>query len=326
LTELGYTVETQRFSFSTAGLLALPVFGAGLGWLAILEVPLLSLAGAPRWAAAFVWFLGLLSILLIAAGLGLGWSGAGGERREDANLIATRGPVRRWIVAHIDTKAQGHSMAGRLIAVWISVVAALLMTILVLFRLHAALPMAAVAGVSALSVVAGFLGGRGRLNGQSPGARDNGTGLLAVLVAAELVKDPATGILVTSAEEFGLIGARYFAEQSPDRVAGTAVINVDTVDERGHWRVVVHDSRGEALARSVMTALDDSGMAVRRHRLPAGIFVDSLPLARAGAAAITVARLDWGTLRVIHTTRDTLEGMTLESAVRVGERVAELWP
>jgi hypothetical protein len=50
--------------------------------------------------------------------------------------------------------------------------------------------------------------------------------------------------------------------------------------------------------------------------------VDSWPLARAGASAVTVARLDWRTLRLIHTPRDTMDGLSLETARAVGAAVA----
>ena len=112
-------METQRFSFSPSGLLGFPLFGAGLGWLTLLEIPLLVLPGVPGWSALLVWGAGLLSLSVLAAGLALGWGTLGSDKREDANLIATRGgKVSHWIVAHYDTKAQGHSMAGRLVAVW----------------------------------------------------------------------------------------------------------------------------------------------------------------------------------------------------------------
>ena len=317
---LGYQLETQRFSFSTSGLLGFPVFGAGLGWLTLLQIPLLVLPGAPRWAALTVWVLGLLSLLALAFGLGLGWATLGGETREDANLIATRGGVvRRWIVAHYDTKAQGHSMAGRLVAVWVVVAASLIMTGLAVVRLWGPLPVWLMAAGTGLAIAGGVLAGRGRLKGQSPGARDNGSGLLAALVAAEEINDPSVGILITGAEEFGLIGARYFAQKCVERLAGTEVINFDTVDEQGTWRLVVHaGNANQLMERAESRIRGASAIPVRQHRLPLGIFVDSLPLSRAGAVAITIARLDWGTLRKIHTSRDTLEGLSLESAVLAG--------
>lgn len=282
--------------------------------------------GAPAWASLLVWVTGMLSLGIVAIGLSLGWATLGGDLREDANLIATRGgKVSRWIVAHYDTKAQGHSMAGRLVAVWVLVIAIVLMTGLAVARLWGPLPTGLMAGGTAVAVVGGYLAGRGRLKGKSAGARDNGSGLLAALVAAQQIKDPGVGILVTGAEEFGLIGSRYFAEKSGDVVAGTEVINVDTVDDQGAWRLVTHRPGSEDLLRRVEASLIVlSSHPIKRHRLPAGIFVDSLPLARAGARAITIARLDWATLGRIHTTRDTLEGLSLDSAVLAGTAIARM--
>jgi hypothetical protein len=282
--------------------------------------------GAPAWVSLLVWVAGMLSLGTVAFGLSLGWATLGGDLREDANLIATRGgKVSRWIVAHYDTKAQGHSMAGRLTAVWVLTIAILLMTGLAVARLWGPLPTWLMAGGAAVAIVGGYLAGRGRLKGKSAGARDNGSGLLAALVAAQEIRDPGVGILVTGAEEFGLIGARYFAEKSGDLVAGTEVINIDTVDDQGHWRLVTHRPGAEDLLQRAEASLGDlSSHPVKRHRLPAGIFVDSLPLARAGARAITIARLDWATLGRIHTSRDTLEGLSLDSAVVAGTAIARM--
>lgn len=326
LSGLGYQVEIQRFSFSTSALLGFPVLGAGLGWLTILEIPLLVLPGAPAWASLLVWVTGMLSLGTVALGLSLGWATLGGDLREDANLIATRGgKVSRWIVAHYDTKAQGHSMAGRLAAVWVLALATVLMTGLAVARLWGALPTWMMSAGAGVAVVGGYLAGRGRLKGKSAGARDNGSGLLAALVAAQEIKDPGVGILVTGAEEFGLIGSRYFAEKSSDLVSGSDVINIDTVDDQGHWRLVTHRAGSEALLDRAESKLRQlSPHPVKRHRLPAGIFVDSLPLSKAGARAITIARLNWATLGKIHTPGDTLEGLSLESAVVAGMAIKQM--
>jgi hypothetical protein len=49
--------------------------------------------------------------------------------------------------------------------------------------------------------------------------------------------------------------------------------------------------------------------------------VDSLAFARAGSKAITIARLDWSTLRRLHTAHDSAEGCSFETATRIGEAV-----
>jgi hypothetical protein len=321
LITLGYKVDVQKFTFSPASLRAFPIFGAGLGGLALVLLPFLYSTTLPSWGAFAVWLAGLLALLTVVIGVGLGWAPLGEALREDANLIATRGRPRRWIVAHLDTKAQGHSMAGRLVAVWTTVGAILLLTILALIRLGGPLSPLWLALGAGFAVASGFLAGRGRLRGRSQGARDNGSGVVAALVAAEATTDPHTGILITSAEEFGLIGARVFARLTPD-LGEMEFVNLDTIDEEGKLYLVSHDRRGERLARALALGLEPLGLAVKLRRLPLGIFVDSAPLARSQASSVTIGRLTWNTLRRIHTPADRPDGLSLETAERVGRAVA----
>lgn len=321
LTALGYSVTTQPFTFLPSSLLAFPIFGAGLGGVSLVLFPFLASGSLPAWAALAVWITGLLALTTITVGVGLGWVALGQEPREDANLIATRGelPPRRWVVAHLDSKAQGHSMAGRLVAVWMVGLAAVGLTGLALARLAGAVSpvWAGVGVVSAL--LAGFLAGRGRLKGRSPGARDNGTGIVAALASAA-VPDTQVGILITAAEEFGLVGARVFARLwQADKEA--EFVNVDTVDQEGKLYLVSHNERGERLAGSLEPRLGDLGVPIRRRRLPLGIFVDSAPLARI-ASAVTIGRLTWRTLRCIHTASDTRDGLSYRTAEQVGKAIA----
>ncbi|HEU5040131.1 MAG TPA: M28 family peptidase [Gemmatimonadales bacterium] len=315
-------MSVQRFRFHPSSLLAFPLFGAGLGLLALLLLPLVTGSGLPAWGPLAVWAVGLGGVGLLAGGVGFGWL-ALGEYREDANLVARRGdaPVRRWLVAHLDSKAQGQSMAGRLVAVWVVAAAVVVLTLLAAGRLAGPVPLPLAAAGAALAIAAGALAGRGRLRGGSPGARDNGSGIAAVLAAAAAAPDAATGILITGAEEFGLVGARVFAQLEGSRLTGVEVINFDTLDQEGDLYLVSHDHRGRDLAAAYAASLQGVGPAVRPRKLPAGILVDSLPLARAGAAAITVGRLTWGTLRLIHTSRDVPEGLSLEPAERIGRAV-----
>ena len=324
LEALGYRVERQRFSFPPSGLLGFPVFGAGLGGLALLLLPLFLGAGFPGWAAALVLAGGLGVLVAGAIGIGLGWLPLGGAPREDANLIATRGdtPVRRWIVAHLDTKAQAQSMAGRLVAVWVIGLAVAGLAALALVRLRGPVSVASAGAAAAVAVLAGALAGRGRLRGTTAGARDNGTGVAAVLAAAERLTDPAAGILVTGAEEFGLVGARIFVAQRRAQLRDAVVVNLDTIDQEGELALVSHDARGAALAAREAPRLAAAGLESRIRRLPVGILTDSLPFARAGVPAVTIGRLTWRTLRTIHTPRDTADGLSLEAAERVGQALA----
>jgi hypothetical protein len=314
-------VVRQSFTFAPSSLRAFPIFGAGLGGLALVLFPLLVSGTVPPWAASAVLVLGLVALAIVATGIGLGWVHLGEGLREDANLIATRGPVspRRWVVAHLDSKAQGQSMAGRLIAVWLIGLAIVALTALALGRIAGPLSPGLAGAGAAMAVLAGFLAGRGRLRGRSRGARDNGTGVVAALAAAA-VPDSSVGILITGAEEFGLVGARVFAKLSTG-LADTEFVNIDTVDQEGMLYLVSHDAGGERLARAVEPQLLVMGLPMRRRRLPLGIFVDSAPLARV-APAMTVGRLTWRTLRCIHTEADTPEGLSFRAAEQVGKAIA----
>jgi Iap family predicted aminopeptidase len=322
LAALGYRVSLQRFRFHPSSLLGLPILAAGLGAASIITLPLLTLPSATPGGALLVWLIVLAASAVLAAGVGAGWV-ALGEAREDANLIAVRSdaPIRRWIVAHLDTKAQGHSMAGRLRAVWVILAASAASVAVAVMRLWGPVPLWLAAAVTALSVAAGALAGGARLRGASRGARDNGSGVVAALAGAEQATDPATGILITGAEEFGMVGARIFAQTHGKGLARVEVLNLDTIDQEGHLYVVSHDRTGAALAGMLIPRLAALGLTVRVRRLPLGILVDSLPLARAGAAALTIGRLTRRTLRLIHTPADVPENLSLDTAERVGRAI-----
>lgn len=324
LTGLGYQVEEQPFTFYPSSLNAMPMFGAGLGWLTLLQIPLCTVAGAPPWAALAAWLFGLLALAGLVRGTALGGSSLGGGVREDANLVATRGaaPVRRWFVAHLDTKAQGHSLAGRAVAAVVVLLAILALSTLAILRLRGPVDSDEMAGVAILALVACGLAARGALRGASQGARDNGSGLLAALLAAEAASGDGVGVLITGAEEFGLVGARVFAREHGPQLVGVEVVNFDILDDRGALYVVSHDASGDRLADREAERLEATGLVVRRRSQPLWAFADSQPLARAGAAAVTVARLDWATLRLVHTPRDTPAGMAFQTAESVGRLLA----
>jgi hypothetical protein len=145
--------------------------------------------------------------------------------------------------------------------------------------------------------------------------------VVAALAFAEASSDEQTGVLITGGEEFGLVGARVFARVQGS-LTGIEVINLDTLDDEGILYVVRHDARGSTSAAALATRLGSLGLTVRTRRLPLGILVDSLPLARAGAAAVTVGRLTWRTLRVIHTPADVPDTLSLEAAERIGRAIA----
>jgi hypothetical protein len=247
-----------------------------------------------------------------------------GHERADANLIASRpdSTVRCWLVAHLDTKAQSQSMAGRLVAVWFTLVAVTVLLAVAVLRLTGPFSAGLATAIGVLGCLAGVLLGRGRLSGTSPGARDNASGVLAILTAAELATDASIGVIITGAEEFGLVGARALARERSGLFTQAMVLNVDTVDDEGTMHVVTHGPESADLAIRVLARLAGLAPITRQRRVPLGIMVDSLPLSRVARASVTVGRLSWGTLRRMHTSRDHADGYLLATAERLGERLA----
>lgn len=326
LSNLGFDVEEQPFRFSASSLTAYPLFGAGLGWLMLVQILLLTVPRAPSWAALATWVTGTVALGILVTGVSLGWAPLGGRIRDSANLIATRAGtdrVRRWIVAHYDTKAQGMSLASRLAAMVYSAVIVLLLTGLAVARLWGPIDVDIVAGVAVLALIACGLAGRGALRGGSYGARDNATGLLAAVILAQQDTDPGTGILLTGAEQFGLVGSRIFADKHGPSLPGVQVINLDILDDRGPLRVWYHRAAGGRFAEELAGRLQHGSWTVRPRRMPLVLAVDSVPLARSGAAAVTVTRFDWSTLRLVHTAGDEVDGLDFATAEAVAQALVQ---
>jgi len=322
LSGLGYEVQEQPFRFSAASLNAYPLFGAGLGWLMLIQIPLLTVERAPAWGAIAAWVVGLPALVILVLGMALGWGPLGGDRREDANLIATKGAgqVKRWIVAHVDSKAQGLSKASRWLVIAFSGLVILELTALTLWRTQGSIDVDVVAGAAVFVLAACGIAGRGSLSGESRGARDNGTGLLAALVAAKEA-GPDIGVLLTGAHQFGLVGARIFAQTHGPQLLGAEVVDLDTIDDRGPLRTWAYNSSGAWLAKREASRVPLPGVRVKRASRVA-FPRESRPFARAGATAVTLSRFDWGTLKRVHTPEDVADGLEFTTAAAVGKAVA----
>jgi hypothetical protein len=130
-----------------------------------------------------------------------------------------------------------------------------------------------------------------------------------VLLAAHLTRelDAPLGVLLTSAEELGLAGARAWAAQR--RVAGAAAgvaLNVDGVDDQGGLTVMAGRGAGAATA-AFRDGAAEVGAPLTVRRLVPGILVDAVALAGAGWSAATLSRGTWRTLARIHTAADSLD-------------------
>jgi hypothetical protein len=247
-------------------------------------------------------------------------------RRQGINLVATRGDATPtvWLVAHLDSKSQPVPIgvrAGGIVATSVAWIATLVL---------AALQQWGGVGSSALwpwigvfGVLAGVPVAASIVTARSPGALDDASGVATVLLAAEALRDrPASpGVLLTSAEELGLAGARAWTAQR--RAAGAPpgiALNVDGVDDVGALTAMTGAQAPPRIVAALLAAAQADGVALDVRRLVPGILVDAVALADAGWATLTLSRGTWGTLARIHTSHDTLDrldGTGIAEAARV---------
>ncbi len=302
----------------------MPVLGLIIN---VVGLGLLSLAG--YWVSRY----GVLSFAL--------------QRSSATNLIATRSGAESrpfvWLVAHLDSKSQTIPMALRIAsAVTFALMSAGVMaSVLVLAtfgsRYHAngvtdAGPFAAaatvisyIAVVAALPIIFCFIGNR------SPGALDNASGVASVILAAQKL-DPAAnvGVLITSAEELGLAGARHFV--STETETGVAV-NCDTIDDGGKFICMASGAKISRLDQAIdraatrlqietltASAIGRSRLGPRTLRLRGmipGILADNIAFSDAGWESFTLSRGNIATLAYVHTSRDVpdrIEGTGIAKA------------
>ncbi|HZF67455.1 MAG TPA: M28 family peptidase, partial [Gemmatirosa sp.] len=250
-------------------------------------------------------------------------------RAGSVNLEAVRGAEepRVWLVAHLDSKSQPVPMAlrvGGVVASALALVAAATVAALQLAGSADAArwwPAVTVVGILAtLPVVATTVGAR------SPGALDDASGVATVLAAAALLPPGVpVGVLLPSAEELGLAGARAWsgARRADGRGAGIA-LNVDGVDDGGVLTAMW--SRRTPPVDALIAALTEGAAAARApfrdRRLVPGILTDHVALADAGWTTLTLSRGTWRTLSRIHTARDSLDALDGAGAVEAARVLA----
>lgn len=310
LRSLGFSVAEEPFSYSTLpGRFATPLAGAAS----------MGLLGAAGYVASKGGAVEALALLAVGGG-GVGaialWSARRGVldipwgRAEGLNLVARRhagdGHPPFWLVAHLDSKSQPVPIVVRAIGI----VATIAAWVLALALASAQAAGAGVAGawawvalagaVAGLPVAASFVGSR------SAGALDNASGVATVLLAAgELPRDRPVGVLLTSAEELGLAGARAWVRGAPPRTA----VNVDGVDDGGRLRFTYTRGRPRTVLSALHGGAERLGVPTAEGRLLPGVLLDGVALADAGWAAVTVSKGTLSTVWRIHTSRDTVDSV-----------------
>jgi hypothetical protein len=233
-----------------------------------------------------------------------------GSRRvvEGVNLIATRPSGRPavrpsvWLVAHYDSKGQPISMALRLAAV-VALAAGS-------FGLLLDPMLAAGLLVASLIVLS-----QNRVTNNSPGAVDNASALIAVLMTLDTLQAKGdVGVIFPDAEEFGLLGARALAVDRAVLLAGAAVVNLDGLDDPGRPLAFFHREgpRGQAVAQE---------LGARSARWWP-VVVDGIALGGAAGECVSILKGNWRTALIVHTPRDDAARLTLSGARQVADGLA----
>jgi len=122
-------------------------------------------------------------------------------------------------------------------------------------------------------------------------------------------------VLFLDAEEYGLVGARALVADRAELLEGAAVINFDSLDDRGGSIAFLH--RPGPIGQAVAAELG----AFHGRWLP--VIVDGIALSRGPVReCVTIMKGDWGTARVVHTSLDTVERLALEGVRHVVQGVA----
>jgi len=302
LAERGFAVRAAPFSYSALpGRYATPL--VGVAWIAtIAAAGHLGAHGRPRAALA------LLVVAALLVGASARWMMRRGvlraplARRDGVNLVAVRaalGAPAVWLVAHLDSKSQPVPMLVRILGLvtvaigWVAAIG------IAAAQTGGWRPGAWWPAVTALGVLAGLPVAASVVGARSPGAVDDASGVAAVLLAAaRLAPALSVGVLLTSAEELGLAGARAWVAATPP-ARDAVMLNCDGVDDRGYLSVMYSHRRPTR-------AIDAFAGAARARRVLPGILVDAVAFADAGWDAVTVCRGTLGTLARIHSSRDTV--------------------
>jgi len=321
LAALGFTLVEEPFDYSALpGRYATPLGG-------VLSIGTLAAAGHVGYRGH-----GAAALALLAAGAallgGAGWWLArrgvldvAALRRRGVNLVATRGAPRQWLVAHLDSKSQPVPIALRAAGIAGTVVLWAVAAAVAGSQTLGASVAAAWPWIAALGVLAGIPVAASMVGERSPGALDNASGVATVLLAAGRV--PAgepLGVLLTSAEELGLAGARAWVRGRPPAVA----VNCDGVDDRGAITLMYSGRRPERLLRAGERAAAEVGARLRARRLLPGILTDGVALADAGWEVVTVSKGTLRTLARIHTRADGAERLSGDGIAETAVVIAEM--
>ena len=325
LRDAGFDVALEPFDYSQVPGRYGTVVGGALAWITVAATSWLGATDRPAFFSALVCVVGLAILgmwarLMLGDGvLTLPW-----RRALATNLVATRGgsAPRVWLVAHLDSKSQPIPSLLRVAGV-VTLATAVAITLAAVVLTLAGAPVrmlwwigAMLAAVGGVPVLASAIGN------DSHGALDNASGVATVLEAVRSSpRDVPIGVLLPSAEELGLAGARAWVR---DRRGEQGIaINCDGVDDGGALTIMYSGMPSTELVDAIRDAAEEPA---RVRRMPLGLLLDSVALTAAGWRSVTVSRGSFASLRRVHMRADSLErlrGDGISTTARVLARAAE---
>jgi hypothetical protein len=327
LEQQGFSVEEQPFEFSRAPALWGPSLISALAAAAVFLGRHLATGHHMPFTGLLVALGGVIAIGVAAIlGAKFGVRGFPLQRSRSVNLVAVKRDASArpttWLCAHVDSKSQTIPMLVRvlstvLFAVTSAAVAATLLILVIFPDLTTAGSVATtlswLAVVTALPIVLCFITNRSR------GALDNATGVAAILLAVdEIDRSNNIGVVITSAEELGLAGARHFAAAES---TGEFAINCDTIDDNGFFYCMASGPRSERINGAIGRA---SGGSLRLRPMIPGIIADNVAFTAMGWESFTLSRGNIGTLGYVHTSRDTSDRLKGTGIAKASSLIAAI--
>jgi len=152
----------------------------------------------------------------------------------------------------------------------------------------------------------------------SDGALDNASGVATVLEAVRSSRpDLPIGVLLPSAEELGLAGARAWVRDR--RGEHGIAINCDGVDDGGELTIMYSGMPSIEIIDVIQASADEPA---RVRRMPLGLLLDSVALTEGGWRSVTVSRGSLASLRRVHTREDSLRRLRGDGISRTARALA----
>jgi cytochrome c biogenesis protein CcdA len=244
-----------------------------------------------------------------------------------SNLVAElsheqQPPRTLYLVAHYDSKSQRWPLVMRIALFTLLIPGTLVVLGAALLNVTSGL----IDGLAVVIILASALLVLLGTGNASPGAIDNASGVGTVLHLAEILAARSDWrerlrviILLTSAEELGLMGATAYVKRHAAQLQAdnALVLNFDGVGIAGELQWV--GAASSELVSLITTAAREENVSIRRFRFIGALF-DHVPFAQRGLDAVSLITVGRAS-RSVHTARDAIDQLHVSGFDQAG-RVA----